>query len=227
MGPTIDNTVGAVLVGCFLSCMLFGVTILQSVCYFQSNKSRSDGRFIFVVVIASIFLDVVLTILICHGTYIYTVRSVENPGNLITTIPWSYRPLSLIIGISESVVRCFFVRRIWILSNRNLPVTSLQVALMVVPLGIAVPGAAIQIINLHTLDQLPKMTWIIYSTMFSDMLADISIASTSCYFLYRSNAGVTGSTDLFNTLIIFVIGTGSITVIFSRFCDIVETILVS
>ncbi|KLO13802.1 hypothetical protein SCHPADRAFT_348275 [Schizopora paradoxa] len=63
---------------------------------------------------SSCTLDVILTLLTCHGTYIFTMRSVDNPGNIINIVPWPFRPLALLIEISESVVRCFFVRRIWI-----------------------------------------------------------------------------------------------------------------
>ncbi|KLO13803.1 hypothetical protein SCHPADRAFT_348102 [Schizopora paradoxa] len=92
---------------------------------------------------------------------------------------------------------------------------------MLIPLGTAVSGAVFQMITLHSLDELPRMDWVIYSTVFSDMLADISIASTSWLLLYWSSTELSRTTSLFNTLIVFVIGTGSTTVV----CDIANAVL--
>lgn len=219
MKVSLDNTVGAVFVGCLLSTLFFGVTITQTVNYFQI--SHSDGWFVHIVVFVSLIADVVHAVLVAHGTYMYSVRLVGAPQNLLL-IPRAFLPLTLLTGISVAFVRCFFVRRIWYLSKKNFFVTGIQVVIMFGSF-VAAAAAGIRMLALHTFQQLSGSPWIIYSTMGAAMAADISIACTMCYYLYTSSTGFSGTSSLINTLVLYVVGTGLITVVW----DILETTLYS
>jgi len=209
-----DNTVGAAFVGCLMSAILFGVTITQSVSYFQNRPS--DSWVITLVVIVSLVFDVFLTILVAHGTYIYSVKSLDDPHNLMF-IPWSYRSLTFVTGISVAVVRCFFVRRIWFLSNKRVSVTGVQVVLMVGAF-VAATVAGVRMILITTFEELARTPWIVYSTRITNMVADISIAGTTLFYLYKSSTGYKGTAEVVNALILFVVGTGIVSVVW----DILE-----
>jgi len=123
---TIDNTAGAMFVGCILSALFFGATITQSVVYFQT--CHPDVWFVKAVVIVTIILDILHTALVMHCSYIYVVGSIDHPARL-SVLPWSLMALNFVTCAGIAVVRMVFIRRIWYLSNKNRLVTGISIAL--------------------------------------------------------------------------------------------------
>ncbi|KLO13804.1 hypothetical protein SCHPADRAFT_940121 [Schizopora paradoxa] len=212
--PTIDNTVGAAFVGCFLSAILFGVTITQFISYFQNRQK--DSLIITWVVIATLISDTFLTSLIAYSTYLFSVKSLENSKHLFL-FPWSSRLLILITGISVALVRCFFIRRIWFLSDKRVIVTGIQV-ILTIGAFVSATVAGARVMLLETLEQFSDSQWVVYSTRSTNIVADISIVGTTLYYLYKTTTGFKGTGELLNALILFVLGTGIVSVVW----DILE-----
>ncbi|KLO12056.1 hypothetical protein SCHPADRAFT_440793 [Schizopora paradoxa] len=205
----LDNTVGTVFIGCLLSATLFGVTITQTVTYFQS--SHSDGWFVVLVVVLSLCLDVLHVVLGCHGTYLYMVNSIGNLENL-TVVPWSYVALIMVTSFTVAVVRLVFIRRVWYLSNKNYLVTGIQVVFATAALAIGICAGA-RALSLSTFQKVADTPWLIYTTTGCDLLSDTAIACTLCFYIYRSSSGCKGTSTrkLLHTIALYIIGTGFIT----------------
>jgi len=111
-----DNTIGAGFLSCMISAVLFGITVTQGVHYLQTFKS--DGWLTTTVVIILLIADVFHTVLTTQATFVYLIKGVEDIRQL-ENVPWSLTSSTALAVFSDFVVRCYFARRIWFLSNHN------------------------------------------------------------------------------------------------------------
>ncbi|KZT03225.1 uncharacterized protein LAESUDRAFT_660289 [Laetiporus sulphureus 93-53] len=84
----LDATYGAVLIGAFVSAVLFGVTNLQAFIYFQ--RYSSDGVWSKLTVCWLWLLDAVHLAFVVHMVYWYLVTNYFNPLEL-TVIVWTFK----------------------------------------------------------------------------------------------------------------------------------------
>jgi len=216
MMSAVDDSAGAMFVGCLLSVLFFGATITQTVAYIQN--CHSDVWFVKAVVTLTIILDLLHTVLVAHGSYIYVVKGMEYPDRR-NVIPWSLLGLVLVTCFSVAVVRLLFVRRIWYLSNKDRVVTGIPIALSLGSFVVSV-CAGVRVLSLPTFPQLDHATWVVYATTGSDVVADVAIAGTLWYYLRRMPTGYERTSNLLQTLSHYIIGTGAITAIW----DVLETV---
>ncbi|KAJ7618655.1 hypothetical protein FB45DRAFT_1063261 [Roridomyces roridus] len=112
----IPITMGALLVGGFFATMLSGVVILQTLWYFVTYKSDSKG--LKVLVLGVCVLDSIHTSFIWAAMWTYLVGRYGSFE--LDYIPWSISSTVLLTATVTFLVHCFFARRIWMLSRRNL-----------------------------------------------------------------------------------------------------------
>ncbi|KLO12057.1 hypothetical protein SCHPADRAFT_441390 [Schizopora paradoxa] len=213
---TIDNTAGAMFVGCLLSVLFCGATMTQTVAYIQN--CHSDVWIVKAVVTLAITLDLVHTVLVTHGSYIYVIKSIDHSERL-AQVPWSLLALVLVTCSSVAIVRLLFVRRIWYLSNRNRVVTGIPIILSMGSFVVAV-CAGIRVLSLPTFLLIDDAPWVVYATTGSDVVADISIAGTLWFYLSRMPTGYQRTSNLLQSLSHYIIGTGAVTVLW----DVLEIV---
>ncbi|KLO13546.1 hypothetical protein SCHPADRAFT_359453 [Schizopora paradoxa] len=211
----VDDSVGQAIVGCILSSIFFGVTVTQTINYYQDFVK--DNWYIRTAVILTFLVDVFHTILVSHGTYVYTLGTIEDLGYLLI-IPWSYQALTVVSGINVVLVRCFFVHRIWILSNKGKFITGFHFILMLGAFCAAM-ASGIRVLFMKTFLIVSETPWVIYSTRCSSMITDIAIATTTSYYLMKTSTTVMGTSQVLSTLVFYIVCTGCITAIW----DILET----
>ncbi|CDO75063.1 hypothetical protein BN946_scf184605.g4 [Trametes cinnabarina] len=113
----LENTFGAYLVCTCLGCMLFGLTTHQTYRYFRLYPS--DPWSLKSLVLIVLFLDIMHTILSIHICYFYLVTNYFHPERLAAGV-WSIRLIILNTGLVILCSHCFYARRLFFLSNRNL-----------------------------------------------------------------------------------------------------------
>ncbi|KAM5544721.1 hypothetical protein V8D89_001619 [Ganoderma adspersum] len=116
--PSLGSTFGAIMLSTFFSLMLYGLTAHQTFRYFRMY--RGDVPF-FKILVFAIF-------------YYYFVVNYFNPLAFIVSI-WSIQALPLSTGITVLLTQSFYVRRIYLVDRRYLPIVFLVVSLMLVELG--------------------------------------------------------------------------------------------
>ncbi|KAJ7722453.1 hypothetical protein DFH07DRAFT_1006638 [Mycena maculata] len=105
---SIDNTLGAALIGFAVSCVVFGVLLTQIWTYF--GRYNSDTRTYKLLVILILLLEVADQSFIGHFVYHYTVSSIGNPVALLTdTVTWSVIMQQAIGSVVGTIVK-------WLLS---------------------------------------------------------------------------------------------------------------
>jgi len=124
----LDESIGAVFIGGLATTVLFGVTCAQTTSYIR--RRTSDGLYLVGTVVLLMLLDALHTALVAHLLYTFVVTDFGNIAEL-EVIPWTLSSSLVVHIVSDSVVRIFFTRRVWLLSRRNTLVT---VSLVRIPL---------------------------------------------------------------------------------------------
>jgi len=108
------------------------------------------------------------------------------------------------------------------LSNKNRAVTGFLLLMAGANYAVSLT-ADIIVFKFKTFEQLAGAKWIIYASFSTDMAADLSIAISLGYFLYRSSRGFKKTSTLLNTLILYVVGTGLVTIMWEAVMIILYT----
>ncbi|GAA5907184.1 DUF6534 domain-containing protein [Sporobolomyces salmoneus] len=154
-----------------------------------------------------------LPLSISWTTWDWTVVNFGNYKHL-AIIPWSFGISQVIFGISASIVRGFYVYRVWIISNRkNFYVPILIILLSLASLACALGGAAIIIKKKYFTalneSKIGVSVWLALATA-----ADATITASLVYYLARSkNGGIHSTNNLINKLIELIVSTNGLSVL--------------
>ncbi|KAH8110194.1 hypothetical protein DFH11DRAFT_1547688 [Phellopilus nigrolimitatus] len=208
--PSYDSTLGAVLIGGFVSVFLYGVTCLQMFIYYQ--RYPSDRRFIKITVAALWFIDSLDAALTCQICYYYLVTNYANPSAIFFPV-WSLKLHVFVTmlenafqSLSDFVVRSLFARRVYTLSRKNKFITVVIAALSVVDL---VVGTIITIKAFHiqTFAGLLVLADLFYLNFASNISADLCVALDGF-----AKSLILRTDSLVVKLIIYTVNTGLLTV---------------
>lgn len=111
-----DNFFGGLLVEIFVACMLYGITTLQTFLYYQ--KYRNDTAFLKLFVAAVWVLETIHTVFCVQVVYAYTVQQFGEFG-YFKTINWGVGVTVLTEVVLSTLVQAFYVRRVWIMSDKS------------------------------------------------------------------------------------------------------------
>ncbi|KAJ7171124.1 hypothetical protein C8R46DRAFT_948188 [Mycena filopes] len=201
--PKFDNTLGALLIGGLVATALYGVTCVQTFTFFMSGstdrrlqKALVCSPSLHVLSITLIhapqvaflwLLDTFDAILNCHILYFYLVSNYLNPEAIGFPV-WSIIVHVVATSVSNFIVRCAFARRVYRLSNGNIPGTVWLVLMSTLDLtcGIIITSKAFRI---KTFADLIALSTMMYLNFASGTAADLSVALSLCYLLRRSRTG--------------------------------------
>ncbi|KAK0237743.1 hypothetical protein EDD85DRAFT_555306 [Armillaria nabsnona] len=127
-----------------------------------------------------------------HAIYYYVILHYGDPAALVE-VTWS---VSLIIGITSLIallVYLFYARRIYYLSNHNIPLVAVVVIPSFCRLGISMFVTGYR------------------ASLALYVVTDLLIALLLCYFLHSSRTGIKRTDTLINRLIVYAIHNGLIT----------------
>lgn len=207
----VGNTLGALLIGGLLASGFTGVVTTQTVIYLRLYPS--DKMSLKSLAFTVWFLDICHTILISRTIWhelISHFGTMENARSL----PWSLAFTIVNTAVLTIIVHCFFIYRIYILTEHNYFVS--------VPLAVLAFGrlafaclATGQMITSHTLSTfVRKFTWTFTGDLVLSAVMDVIITVTLCLLLRRQQKKNPSSMDhIFDSLILYTLETGSLTCI--------------
>ncbi|KAL5483639.1 hypothetical protein ACEPAI_8871 [Sanghuangporus weigelae] len=208
-GASYDNTLGAILIGGFVSIFLYGVTCLQVFIYYQRypRDKRTVKNFVYLIWAIDSF-DAALTVQIC---YYYLVSNYANPLAISSPL-WSLKLHVLITSVSDFIVRSLFVRRIYTLSHGNklIAVGILVLSVIDLVVGIIITVRAFGIPTFAGLTAVDKLFYLNFAT---NIAADMTVAFILSYYLWINKTGSRSTDSLVVKLIIYTVNTGVITAI--------------
>jgi hypothetical protein len=205
------STMGATLIGLFLSTVFYGVTLLQTYQYYNKYGGE-DSRYLLILVGVLTALDSFAVISNMQSCYFYLIHNFANPLAILR-IDWSLTFSVISTACVAFLVQCFYAYRVWILSSR-----SLLAPIVIVIFGLASFVLAVVYMSLMfhngSLLYIPTITWISSSSLGCSLGADILIASTMVLYLSRGRQQGFDKTDhVLRKLMIYTINTGLITTV--------------
>jgi hypothetical protein len=210
-----------------------GVTVVQ--CFIFYNSRRNDSAALKLLVALVLLMDTMHVVFVVHALYWYLVT---NYGNLqsLESIPWSLTAVIMLSPTSDTLIRLFYTRRIWILSKRNKWHVYPLLTFIIVLEADALANAIETITSPNFEAVITKIEWVLYLGFSISVLEDFWIAGLLSYFLYKSRAGISRfdfsmpnyshdsreprTDNVINLLMVYTINTGLLTAIVQLSCFI-------
>ncbi|KDR69549.1 hypothetical protein GALMADRAFT_145303 [Galerina marginata CBS 339.88] len=213
--PTLDlnDTFGALLIGVVLSAGLFGVTCSQVFYYYQNYTS--DRILIKVVVATLLILEGLHSAFSIHAVYYYTILNYLNPLGLLL-ITWS---AIMTLGVSSLIilaVHLFYLRRVYHVSKRNIPLVALLAALSLghFVTGVVVEVRAFQLKTYPAFSGSSLQQRIVVASLSLAVATDILTAASLSFYFHTSRSGIKSTDTLINKLMAYAINNGILTSFF-------------
>ncbi|KAJ6542184.1 hypothetical protein DFH09DRAFT_1174245 [Mycena vulgaris] len=206
---SVDDTLGAALIGFAFSCVVFGVNTNQVFTYFlRYPEDKLAYKFLVSLIW---FLELVDQAFIGHSVYFYTITNYTKPlVLLLDPVAWTLI-LQLTIGaLIGTIVRLCFAMRVWRFSQKNIPVTVAVVALTLAELGLAI-AYTVKCFQNPFLTTIPNLKMLASLSLGAGVITDIFTASALCYFLRKFRTGHKRADSLVNTLTVYAVNTGAFT----------------
>ncbi|KZT21261.1 hypothetical protein NEOLEDRAFT_766707 [Neolentinus lepideus HHB14362 ss-1] len=206
----VQDVGGTFLVSLFIAAILYGVSILQTFIYYQNYPS--DRLTLKTLVAVICFIETAHTAFCVDFIYNYLITNFGNESHL-SEIYWSVG-VTVIFGILMSgVAHSFYIRRVWIMSQHNIPLTLLLVILALGRFVFGITAATL----LYTVpnwnefhsQRLPLSTLAV--GLSSGAAADIVVATSLIVSLKRQRTGFESTNSSIKLLMAYVIHTGLIT----------------
>ncbi|KAJ7139644.1 hypothetical protein C8R44DRAFT_765035 [Mycena epipterygia] len=204
--PALDNTFGAIFIGVIIAAGLWGIGTAQCYWYYTEYHNK-DHLALKLLVLFVWILDTVHQALISHVIYNYLVQNFANPLYLFYN-EWSLDIQSLFETLICFTVQCFFLLRIWRLSNG-------KYILVIIPALPILGGFALGLV--YVITNFPEKSipeafirFHKYSEGINGATAagDILLAVLMVYLLYNSRTGIKTTDTLVNKLMIYTVNTG-------------------
>ncbi|KAI0789361.1 hypothetical protein C8Q75DRAFT_765295 [Abortiporus biennis] len=214
----VRDSLGATLIGAFMSAVLSGVLTMQVVVYFRLYSvdfSRNKTMVVFLWV-----LDCVHVSMACAATWTYLIAK-RGSNTIADFIPWTIAVTVALTAIITFITHCFFVQRVYTLGR------SLRLAIPIFALALGRLVAALvstsEMIHLKSYAAfVSQCGWVFTVGLSLSAATDIFITITLLFLLRRSRTGYSTTTDhIIDSIALYTIETGmitSITTIVSLIC---------
>ncbi|KAI0353712.1 hypothetical protein OH77DRAFT_1522272 [Trametes cingulata] len=213
--PSLDGTYGALLVGTFISAILYGMTLHQVYRYLRTCPSRSPARYY---VLGLLFLDTFHTVLCMHACYWYLISNYYKPLQLTKGV-WSVDLLPVAVGCTIITCQCFYARRVYLIERKYKYVVVFVILLFLAVLGCAVAATAEAFI-LPNYSDFSRVTWLTSAGFGIVVVADALLTGVLMFTLHRLRTGHQRTDSVIDVLILYALCTGLLTDILSvlAFC---------
>ncbi|KAL5519606.1 hypothetical protein ACEPAH_1289 [Sanghuangporus vaninii] len=203
----LNESLGAMFIGLILSAILFGITNAQAFTYFHNSKR--DHAYLRVMIAFLWSLDVVQLALL--ASYMYYIMVTHFSDLLIIgKITGSLCAYLVISGTSDFIIRLFYSRRIWFVSDENMILTAITMSLSATTFAFGL-GFSAKLFSLKSILEVSKISWLRYAAFGSDVITDFTCAISLLHFIRRGKTGMQTTEAVVNKLTLYIISTGLLT----------------
>ncbi|KAI0769089.1 hypothetical protein BD413DRAFT_88745 [Trametes elegans] len=208
-GPALGDTFGVMLLSTIITSALYGVTVLQSLYYY--DKFPKDPWIMKATVAVIWILDTVTIVLDSHAVYYYLIVNFNNPAALMIQV-WSAQVEILITYSAVLLAQLFYIHRIFQLRPHiwQIPAVMGLIALASYLLIIVIVvqvfrSSAWSDVGSTQVDRPLVANWV------TGMIVDFAITIVLCWYLWQERRVVRPRTHrLLNRIIIFSVQRGAI-----------------
>lgn len=205
---TLDNTLGAIILGMVGSSMLFGITTLQTYWYYHCYPNDSTLHKCSVALLW--ILDALHLTLVIHAVYTYSVAGFGNALGL-EDITWSIKLQASINIVIVLLVHSLYATRVWLLGGYHQGVLGYIVASVVA--GGFVIGVVFSCFcwKVQTYAELERIAWLVEAAFGTSTAIDFVIAAAMCYYLRKSKGSISRLNSRISTIIQYTLSSGILT----------------
>ncbi|KAH7911250.1 hypothetical protein BJ138DRAFT_1179673 [Hygrophoropsis aurantiaca] len=205
----LNSTFGAFFIGFAVASILFGLTSVQALVYFQTHLHQ--GITFYKIVICYLWiLDAMQLAFIAHMIYHYLVINYANPS-VLSVIVWSFQAHIVVDVLIIYAVHLLYVQRLWILSRgRSKILPSLMTAIVIVGSGVAI-SLIWAVYQCHVFTDFIQVEWSTFLTLSTTCFLDMTIAGSMCYLLMASRTGFAKTDSFITKLMTYSLHTGLLT----------------
>ncbi|KAI0363878.1 hypothetical protein BV20DRAFT_1057666 [Pilatotrama ljubarskyi] len=215
--PSLDNTVGAILIGTFVSLILYGLVIHQAYRYFRMYQN--DIALIKTFVITMLVVETVHIVFCMHMIYYYLVTNYFNPPALQNGV-WSMDAQPVLSSIGIFVSQSFFAYRVYMISPKYRILVAVSVLCTLLAIGFT-SAATYESVKHVSYAGFQAYTWLDSAAFAASVGSDILTTSVLIFTLKRSRTGIKRTDHIVDRLILYTVNTGLLTSI----CNILALVL--
>ncbi|KAF9254156.1 hypothetical protein L218DRAFT_588446 [Marasmius fiardii PR-910] len=210
--PPIDDVYGAMLVGVFLNCILFGIMVMQAFIYYQTYPSDRKWLKIFVA-----YLLLVETANTACNMYLIYEPLIQRFGQIeaLLLFPKMLSAAALIPVMISTPVQMFMAWRIKVITGTYSMGIVICFFSLISMAGAITVAANVVILKTFAMKNtfrfnLPGVMWFVASA-----IADVLITVALVFTLNRRRTGLSRTTSAINRIIRLTIQTGLVTMVFA------------
>ncbi|RPD74668.1 hypothetical protein L226DRAFT_560784 [Lentinus tigrinus ALCF2SS1-7] len=206
-----ESFFGGLLIEVFIACILYGITTLQTFIYFQ--KYQGDTRFLKLFVGGVWILETAHTAFCIQFVYAYLVSSFGD-FEYFGHINWGIGITVFTEVILSTLVQLFYVRRVWIMSNKSKILTA---ALTIFTLARVAFGIGSMVLSYTYTAWVPfraqtSATVTVSGGLGAAALVDVLVALTLSFYLTRGRSSQhKQSNSRVNLIMLYAVNSGAIT----------------
>ncbi|KAF4611525.1 hypothetical protein D9613_003607 [Agrocybe pediades] len=205
---TLNNTIGAIMLGMIGGTLIFGMSTLQTFWYYKTFPNDSSVHKYSVATLWS--LDALHLSMVIHAVYTYAITGFGNQEALLDIL-WSVKLLTSINVVVILLVHSLYTMRVWRLSGYHNGVLGYLVASVVLA-GFVIGIAMVYCINtVKTYPELSRVSWAVNSAMAASTTIDFLISAAMWYYLHKSKGTVKSLNSRISTVIQYSLCSGLIT----------------
>ncbi|KAF8896690.1 hypothetical protein BD779DRAFT_603028 [Infundibulicybe gibba] len=217
----LDSKLGAAFLGNLAAAIFYGITCVQTFIYLKHGYARDKLTFRLLICFLWL-LDTIHLAFVSHALYYYMISKYGILAALASPT-WSILAQVYTTCISDLIARWIFGRRAWLMTGRS-PLLAFCIAipsLLTCATGIAFTSKAF---IAQTFASFSSISYLLYISLGSGVVADAIIAATLCYTLKKNRTGFQKTDTIVNTLMIYTINTSLLTTLCSLACFTTYTI---
>lgn len=206
----LSPTLGADFIGVVLASILYGITVLQMIYYYQTYTK--DQKRVKLLVAALWALDTTSLALVCHGVYTYLVVDFANLEDADSLV-WSIAAEPAVTCVIALTVNSFLLYRIFTLRNHWWPITAIMFIWALAPFSIGIVAVWRTITGGQSLSAVSELHWMAIAGISLSSSLDLTIASILCYVLWKGRTVFKSTNQIIQTIMLYVIMSGLTTAV--------------
>ncbi|KAI1785193.1 hypothetical protein LXA43DRAFT_976344 [Ganoderma leucocontextum] len=214
--PSIDDTLGAILIGTYISLVLYGLALHQAYEYYVNYPYDKLWLKIYSCLVTPSgrsVLELACTVLTIHICYYYAVSSYADLDSL-AVIVWCITTLALflvaplILTYTQVPISIFFLHRVWLIGRSYRPVVAVAFMFMMLELGVCFAYTVFGL-RLKTWDNVAPKVWLVSVHNAASAVADLLVTWVLIYTLRQNQRrSMQRTNDMINDLILYAVSTG-------------------
>lgn len=205
---SLNDTLGAALLGNLAAAVLYGTTNVQTYIYFK--HSQKDTRLLKCSIAVLWLLDSLHLALITRTVYTCAVSDFSDPKAWIVP-SWSLKGHIIVTGFSDVIIRSLFCQRMWNLSKGNWWLTTTIAASAAAAFAGSIVFSIKSFLVVGDVFHLSQISWIMYMSLGAGVCTDCIVAIALCILLQRIRTRYSNTRSMVRTLMLYGINSGALT----------------